>query len=219
MTDSASYMIHESQSRLYENHIGYSKEYLAHLLPKLQELYGKDVHGISAEEIYRRANRVEPIVLRVESDELSYHAHILIRYELERDLINGIISVEELPSLWNAKYKEYLGIEVQNDAEGVLQDIHWASGNFGYFPTYSLGTFYSAQFFSQMEKDISNLREKIGRGELMEIKAWLNTKVHSHGRLLTGSEILRSATGADIDMDHFLVYVRDKYSSLYGVEL
>lgn len=117
MADSASYMIHESQSRLYENHIGYSKEYLSHLLTKLQELYPKDMKHITLEDLYRRANRVEPILLRVESDELSYHAHILIRYELERDLINGIISVVELPALWNAKYKEYLGIEVQNDAK------------------------------------------------------------------------------------------------------
>lgn len=101
----------------------------------------------------------------------------------------------------------------------MLQDIHWASGNFGYFPTYSLGTFYSAQFFMQMEKEIPGLREKIGRGELMEIKAWLNTKVHAHGRLLTGPEILKSATGTDIDMDHFLTYARDKYSRLYGIDL
>lgn len=200
MSDSASYMIHESQSRLYENHIGFSQEYLSHILPRLQELYGEEIKDITSKEIYRRANRVEPIVRRTEADEVSYHAHILIRYELERDLINGKIFVNELPSLWNAKYKEYLGIEVRDDAEGILQDIHWSSGSFGYFPTYSLGTFYSAQFFAQMEKEIPNLSEKISQGELLEIKEWLNIKVHIHGRLLTSAEILRSATGTDIDM-------------------
>lgn len=212
-------MIHESQSRLYENHIGYSFEYLSHTLPKLRKLYGEDIQGITSEELYRRANRVEPFIRRIESDEVSYHIHILIRYELERDLINGKISVAELPALWNAKYQEYLGIEPQDDAEGVLQDIHWSSGSFGYFPTYSLGTFYSAQFFAQMEKEMPNLSEKISRGELLEIKAWLNEKVHSHGRLLSSAEILRFATGADIDMDHFFSYIRNKYSKLYGVEL
>lgn len=219
MSDSASYMIHESQSRLYENHIGLSLEYLSHILPELQKLYKEDTKGIVPEELYRRSNKVEPKIRRVESDEISYHAHILIRYELERDLINGKIFVDELPVLWNAKYKEYLGIEPKDDTEGVLQDIHWSSGSFGYFPTYSLGTFYSAQFFSQMEEEISHLSDKISRGELLEIKAWLNDKVHSHGRLLTSAEILRSATGKDIDMGYFLSYIRNKYTKLYGIEL
>lgn len=143
----------------------------------------------------------------------------MIRYEIERDLVNGLIEVRDLPTIWNAKYKEYLGVDVKNDAEGVLQDIHWSDGSFGYFPTYSLGTIYATQLFHAIERAIPDIRLKLEKGELLDIKTWLQMNVHTHGSLKTSSEIMEQATGKKIDVDGYVAYVREKFSKVYGVNI
>lgn len=219
INEPTSYTIHESQSRLYELHIWNSKDYQERILDYLKKYYPEDTKDINLDDMYLIANQVWPVARRVESDEISYHVHIMIRFEIEKDLINWKIEVKDVPALWNEKYKEYLGIEFKDEWEWVLQDIHWAWGNFGYFPTYSLWTFYSAQFFAKMEEEIPDMKNKIKSWELWEIKEWLNKKVHSHWRLKTSSEILKYATWKDIDIDIFIKHIKQKYSELYNIEL
>lgn len=219
MSQATSYSLHESQSRLYELHIGNSKEYLSKILEKLKKYFPEDTKSLTIEELYFAANTVCPMARRVESDEISYHIHIMIRYEIERDLINGKLKVSELKDTWNKKYKEYLGIEFKDEWEWILQDIHWAWGNFWYFPTYSVGTFYSAQFYAKLEEVIPDMKEKISRWELLEIKNWLNENVHSYWRLKTSAEILKAATWKDIDISIFINRIKSKYSELYSIEL
>lgn len=219
MSKWTSYTIHESQSRLYELNMWNSREYLSRILAYLKKHFPTETWDLTLDELYFLANKVEPTKRRVEWDEISYHIHILIRFEIERDLINWVIEVKDIKELWNAKYKEYLWIEFDNYWEGILQDIHWSGWNFWYFPTYSLGTFYSAQFFAQMEEEIPDLREKMEKWNLWEMKTWLNEVVHSHWRLKTSQEILKFATWKELDINIFIKYIKDKYSALYWIEL
>lgn len=212
----ASYTVHESQSRLYENHVGYSREYLERIHKLFKEHYGHSQLSVNPDELYHQAGRIERRIKRVESDELSYHLHVLVRYEIERDLINGKIEVKDLPTIWNAKYREYLGIEIKRDADGILQDVHWSGGSFGYFPTYSLGTFYAAQLFRKIEHDIPGIRNRMRNGDLAPIKTWLNENVHRYGRLYTSEEILEKATGKKLDIGCFIRSMQEKYEEIYG---
>src|ERR1035437_2792467 len=172
--------IHESQSRLWENNVGRGLSYWKANYKKLQEIFPENLKNVSVENFYKAINIVKPSLIRTSADELTYHFHVLIRFEIEKALIEGSIEVNELPNYWNKKHKEYLGIDVPNDSKGVLQDIHWSHGSFGYFPTYSLGSFYAAQFYYQAKKEIPNLETEIENGNMSPLLNWLRLKIHKY---------------------------------------
>ncbi|BAS25933.1 carboxypeptidase M32 [Limnochorda pilosa] len=209
--------LHESQSRLWENVVGRSREFWQFVLPAAQRIFPQQLGGASVEELYRAVNRVEPSFIRTEADEVTYNLHIFVRYELERDLLGGTLDVAGLPEAWNAKMEAYLGIRPPDDAKGVLQDIHWSQGSIGYFPTYTLGTVLAAQLFRQAEQEEPGLRDSIARGELVRLKEWLNRRVHAHGARYTLPEMTREITGRDLEAAPYLEYLEGKYRELYGL--
>lgn len=209
--------MHESQSRFYENMLGRSQEFWMPLFDGLVERFPKQLSGMTQDEWYAAINDVEPSLIRIEADEVTYNLHIMIRYEIEKGLIEGSLQVRDLPIVWREKMQEYLGITPSNDAEGVLQDVHWAGGMFGYFPSYALGNLYGAQIARALYQAIPDALEQVKRGELLEIKHWLNENVHRYGRALTPGEILVRATGEPLDGRYLVEYLRDKYSALYGL--
>jgi len=209
--------IHESQSRLYENNVGRSLAYWKCNYAKLQSLFKENLADVSVEDFYKSINKVYPSLIRTNADELTYHFHILIRYEIEKELIEGNIAVGELPEVWNAKYKAYLNIDVPDDTQGVLQDIHWSHGSFGYFPTYSLGSFYAAQFFDKAKEDIVGLETQIEQGNMLELLAWLRTNIHQYGKMYSADELCQKVTGKSLDFSHFMNYAKAKYSAIYNL--
>lgn len=209
--------IHESQSRLWENMIGRSLPFWQHYLPQLQQYFPQQLEGVTVESFYRAINEVKPSLIRIEADEVTYNLHIMIRYELEKALFNGELTVQDLPEAWNEQYRSALGIIPANDREGVLQDVHWAAGLFGYFPSYALGNMYAAQMLKAMERDLPNLEQQIGRGELLPIKQWLGEKVHVHGKLLTPAEIIESSTGEALNPEYLIKYFEAKYRGIAAV--
>lgn len=209
--------IHESQSRLWENNVGLSRAYWSHWLSKMQAAFPEQLGSVEVETFYRAINQVAPNLIRVESDELHYHLHVLIRYELEKGLMDGSIEVKDLAELWNAKYREFMGVEVPDDKNGVLQDVHWAEGLLGYFPTYSLGSFYAAQFFAQAQKDIPNLETEIANGNTQPLLDWLRHHIHQHGRAYTSEQLCQRITGEPLNVQHFIQYARRKYSEIYAL--
>lgn len=210
--------IHESQSRLWENNVGRSLPYWKANYAKLQSYYPENLKNVSLEQFYKAVNLVKPSLIRIEADELTYHFHILIRYEVEKALMEGKIKVAELPEYWNARYKEYLGVKVTSDAEGVLQDIHWSHGSIGYFPTYSLGSFYAAQFFNQAKKDIKDLEKKIEEGNLLPLLEWLREKIHKHGKFYSAEELCTKVTGEKLNFKYFMDYAKHKYNNIYNLK-
>lgn len=206
--------IHESQSRFYENIIGRSKEFWSYFYPEAQKRF-EQFKEISLEDFYKAVNIVEPSLIRTEADELTYSLHVIIRYEIEKALFNGEVTVEELPKIWNEKYKEYLGIEPSNDAEGVLQDMHWSDGSFGYFPSYALGNLYGAQFLQKMLKDIPDYYKQIENGEFSQIHEWLKENIHKHGAAYEPSKLIRMVTGEELTAKYFIEYLNKKYSEIY----
>lgn len=210
--------IHESQSRLWENNVGRSLSYWKANYAKLQSYYPENLKNVSLEQFYKAVNLVKPSLIRIEADELTYHFHILIRYEVEKALMEGKIKVAELPEYWNARYKEYLGVDVTSDAEGVLQDIHWSHGSIGYFPTYSLGSFYAAQFFNQAKKEIKDLEKKIEEGNLLPLLEWLREKIHKHGKFYSAEELCTKVTGEKLNFKYFMDYAKHKYNNIYNLK-
>ena len=210
----ASMGIHESQSRFYENIIGRSESFWTYFYPELQKKF-KQFEGVTFEQFYKGINKVTPSLIRIEADELTYSIHIIIRYEIEKELINGRVEVKDLPKLWNAKYKEYLGVEPVNDAEGVLQDVHWSDGSFGYFPSYALGNLYGAQFLNKLNEDVPDLYKRIEQGNLDVIHQWLKDNIHKHGAVYQPEEIIKMVTGEELKADYFINYLYDKYSKIY----
>ncbi|ELZ61225.1 MULTISPECIES: carboxypeptidase M32 [Halorubrum] len=209
--------VHESQSRLWENHVGRSEAFWERFLPVFQEHFPQ-TDDATVRDAYEAFNQVyEDNFIRVEADELTYHLHIVIRFEIERDLIRGDLDVEDVPEVWNDKYEEYLGIRPETDSEGCLQDIHWSHGNFGYFPTYSLGSVMAAQLFAAAEDDIDDLDAKIAEGDFDDLHDWLGENVHRHGSRYETNELVKRATGEDFTADAFLDYVDEKYGELYGI--
>ncbi len=208
--------IHESQSRLWENNVGRSLPFWKAHYGLAQKYFPENLGSKTAEQFYKAINKVEPSLIRVESDELNYHFHILIRYEIEKGLMEGTYSVEGLDQVWNAKYKEYLGVEVPDDKRGILQDIHWAYGSIGYFPTYSLGSFYAAQFFRQAEKDIPGLVGQIEEGNTSNLLTWLRENIHRHGSLYSADELCKRITGESLNFKYFMEYAKKKYEGIYG---
>jgi len=213
--DSVSLGIHESQSRLWENCVGRSRPFWRFFYPILQQTFPDQLRNVDAERFYAAINCVKPSFIRVEADELTYNLHIMLRFEIEQDLVEGKVQPEDLPALWNRKMEEYLGITPTSDAEGVLQDVHWSFGAFGYFPTYTLGNLYSVQFFEQAKLEIPGLEESIAAGELLGLRRWLEQKIHRWGRMFTPDHLARRVTGNAISPDPFLSYVEKKYGEIY----
>ncbi len=209
--------IHESQSRMWENMVGRSRPFWSHYFPLLQEAFPGVIDDIDMETFYRAINQVAPSFIRVEADEVTYNLHILLRFELEMELIEGRLSVADLPEAWNGRMQEYLGIAPKDDAEGVLQDVHWSFGLMGYFPTYALGNLYAAQLFRQAQKDLPDLSEQIGQGQLLGLKKWLNQKVHERGSRVTAAELVEEVTGEPLKAEYFSEYLRSKFGELYGL--
>lgn len=211
----ASLGIHESQSRFWENCIGRSLDFWKFFYPQLQKYFPGQLEKVTVEDFFKAANRVEPSLIRTEADELTYHFHVMIRYEIEKTLIEGTLDPKDLPALWNELYNKYLGITPTDDKTGVLQDVHWSHGSFGYFPTYTLGSFYAAQFFHQAQKGINGLPSKIASGELSVLLYWLREKVHIHGRRFNSEELCKQITGEKLNPLYFMNYVQEKYDSIY----
>ena len=206
--------IHESQSRFFENIIGRSEPFVLAIYPKIKEYFPEQLADISAEDFYRAVNKAEPSLIRTEADELTYCLHVMVRYELEKQLIAGTLSVYDLPREWNRLYQEYLGVDVPDDTRGCLQDTHWSGGSFGYFPSYALGSAYGAQMLCTMKKDLGDLTERLSRADLTDIKAWLATHIHRHASLYTPSELLEKTCGA-FDPTYYTRYLTEKFTALY----
>lgn len=207
---------HESQSRFVENIIGRSREFWVYFFPKLKELTGNTFSDLALDDFVRAINQVRPSKIRIESDEVTYCLHVIIRFEIERELIAGKIAVADLPEIWNRKYKEYLGVDIENDSEGVMQDTHWASGAFGYFPTYALGNIYSGQILIALERAMPDWRDQIAKGNFHEVKSWLVENVHYYGNLYDPAVLIKKITGGEINVKPFLEYLNKKFSWIYG---
>jgi len=207
--------MHESQSRLWENCVGRSRPFWEHFFPLLQHTFPEQLGQTSLQQFYAAINTVKPSLIRVEADEVTYNLHIMVRFEIELELIEGRVPVENLPSLWNEKMKEYLGVVPERDADGILQDIHWAIGAFGYFPTYTLGNLYAAMLYQQACKDLPNIETDIAQGRLIPLKEWLNEKIHRWGRQFTSEELIQQVTGENLSAEPFLQYLETKIEKVY----
>ena len=209
--------IHESQSRMWENMVGRSRPFWQRYYPQCQAVFPEALADVSLDDFYRAINTVSPSLIRVEADEVTYNLHIIVRFELERDLIEGRLAVKDVPAAWNAKMTDLLGITPTDDAEGCLQDIHWSMGAFGYFPTYALGNLYAAQFFAAAERDIPNLMDDFSRGLFGDLLGWLRSNIHQHGQRYRAGELVERVTGSPLSIEPFLSYIRAKFSPVYGL--
>ena len=209
--------MHESQSRLWENMVGRGRSFSTVLAPRISEFFGSGFEGLDPDLLFRVLNRVKPSLIRIEADEATYGLHIVIRFELEQELLHGQLSVAELPEAWNARVREYLGIEVPTNADGVLQDVHWSAGLIGYFPTYSLGNMIAGQLWARAHVDIGDLEAQIAAGELGGLRAWLGENIHRHGSRYTTEELLERVVGGPIAVEPFIGYLKDKLRDAYGV--
>ena len=208
--------VHESQSRLFENHVGRSRPFWTRFVDRFNAHHGVD---LTAEQAYEAANRVyDDNPIRVEADELTYHLHIVLRFEIERELLAGELDVAEVPAAWNDRMASYLGIRPDTDAEGCLQDIHWSHGSFGYFPTYSLGSVLAAQLYAAAEDDIDDLDGKIAAGEFGDLHEWLTENVHRHGCRYRTDELIERASGEPLTAEYFLEYAETKFGELYDLD-
>jgi carboxypeptidase Taq len=213
----ASLAVHESQSRLWENLVGRSLPFWEHFYPRLQEYFPSQLGDLPLVKFYQGINKVEPSLIRVEADEVTYNLHIMLRLELEIALMDGELDVEHLPEAWNARMEEYLGVTPPNDAQGVLQDIHWSGGTVGYFPTYALGNLISLQLWERIQEQIPDLADQIRRGEFAPLLAWLRENVHRHGSKFEPQELVQRVTGSKIDPAPYLRYLQGKFSQIYGL--
>lgn len=209
--------IHESQSRFWENFIGRSRAFWSFFYPKIQRMFAPQLNDTSFDDWLFAINQVRPSFIRTEADEATYNLHILLRFELEQQLINGNLSVQDLPIAWNERFKAYLGLTVPDDTQGCLQDVHWSAGLIGYFPTYSLGNMYAAQFFTAAEQSIQDLDHLIRQGQFRPLLEWLAGNIHVHGRRFTGRQLVRRVTGKELSPDALLNYLENKALEYYGV--
>lgn len=214
LASGASMGLHESQSRFYENLIGRSLPFCRAVLPVMQEVFPAQMQGVTAEALYAAVNKSGPSLIRTQADELTYGMHIAIRYEMEKLMISGDAKVADLPALWNEMYKDYLGVTVPNNREGILQDVHWAGGMLGYFPSYALGSAYGVQMLAAMEKDFDPWAD-VEKGDLSRVTAWLGEKIHRHGRMLTPNALLMNAIGQPFNPNCYVDYLTKKFTDLY----
>ncbi len=209
--------IHESQSRLWENLVGRSRAFWQHFYSAAQGRFPAALGGASLDAFYFAVNDVRPSLIRVEADEATYNLHILIRFELEQALLSGDLPVADTPSAWNEKYRQYLGIVPDRDAEGVLQDVHWSAGLVGYFPTYTLGNLYASQFFATADQELGGLHAQFARGEFQPLRTWLREKIHRHGQRYSSAELVKRVTGRELSSGPLLAHLRGKYGELYAI--
>ncbi|MDD3400861.1 MAG: carboxypeptidase M32 [Eubacteriales bacterium] len=206
--------VHESQSRLYENIIGRSEEFMSVVYDDLKELFPEQLKDVTREQLFLAANKVEPSLIRTEADELTYPLHIMVRYELEKQLISGTLEVKDLPKAWNEMMKEYLGVDVPSDTEGVLQDSHWSGGMFGYFPSYAIGSAYGAQMIAAMKQDF-DVMEQVKSGELQPIIDWLTERIYRFGCIKKPKELVENACKAEFDPKYYTDYLSEKFTKIY----
>jgi carboxypeptidase Taq len=211
-----SYGFHESQSRFVENIFGRSREFWSCYLPELKKLMGNVLSDVTLDNFVHAVNQVKPSKIRIEADEVTYGLHVIIRFNIERDLFANKIEVADLPGIWNEKYMEYLGVKVENDSEGVMQDTHWGLGYFGYFPTYALGNIYDGQIFALMKTTMPNWKDYFAKGNFQPVRQWLAKNVHSYGNLYDPADLMRKIVGKEINVKDYLDYLNEKYSKLYG---
>jgi carboxypeptidase Taq len=209
---------HESQSRFIENLIGRSKEFWEYFFPILKKITGDIFADVELEAIVKAVNRVIPSKIRVEADPVTYSMHVIIRHEIEKDLFSGKISFDDLPQIWNQKMKEYLGVDIENDAEGVLQDIHWSGGEFGSFPGYSIGNIIDGQLLWKIEQVMPNWKDQVRKGDLTEIVNWLKVNVHQNGNILDPLDLIKEITGEELSTKYYLDYLRKEYSKIYDLK-
>ncbi len=215
LASGASMALHESQSRMWENLVGRSLSFWKFFYPRFKEIFPNQVDNVSLATFYRGINRVQPSFIRVEADEATYNLHIMLRMELEIALLEGSLAVKDLPQAWNQRMREYLGVLPSNDTLGVLQDVHWSGGSFGYFPTYALGNLVSVQLWEVIQKDLPNLDSQIAHGEFSELLAWLRQKLHRHGAKFEPQELVQKITGSKINPQPYLLYLQAKYGENY----
>ncbi len=213
----ASMGIHESQSLFWENVVARSEEFWSWAFPILRDAFPDQLKDQSVQSFYRAINKMQPSLNRVESDELTYNLHIILRFELERDLMAGTISVAEIPEIWNQKMHDLLGVMPSNDAEGCLQDVHWSFGGIGYFPSYALGKLYAAMEWNVMQQEIPDVRDRIANGDFTPVLSWLRLKIHDYGRTETPNEIIQRIAGRPLTETDFLSYVSTKAHHVYGL--
>jgi len=215
LSEYCSLSIHESQSRLWENCVGRSREYWQYNFPLLQTYFPIQFKDISAERFYKGINKVQPSLIRTEADELTYHFHVMIRYEIEKMLIEGSIKTADIPAYWNEHYQKYLGVTVPDDKQGCLQDVHWSHGSFGYFATYSIGSLYAAQLFRSVLKATPTLKEDLSAGNNLPVFNWLKQHIYPFGRYYNSGELCSRATGENLNSQYFIDYATEKYSDIY----
>ena len=208
--------VHESQSRFYENLIGRSRAYIRAIFPKFKELFPTQMEGVDAEMLYKAVNKVEPSLIRTESDELTYALHIMVRYEIEKQLIAGTLAVKDVPAEWNRLYKEYLGIDVPDDKHGCLQDSHWSGGAVGYFPSYAIGSAYGAQMMHKMKEELGDVYADVEKGDLSKVTAWLHEKIHRFASFKKPSQLFEDVCGK-FDARYFTDYLTEKFTELYNL--
>ena len=209
--------IHESQSRLWENFVGRSRSFWQWALPEAKQAFGAAVDGVDLDEVYGAMNIVAPGLIRVDSDEATYNLHIMLRFDLERAMLSGDLSIGDLPGAWNDRMRADLGLEVPDDRRGCLQDVHWSMGAIGYFPTYTLGNLYAAQFWARLRQDLTSLDEQLARGEFEGLLGWLRREIHQHGRQHTAPELCEKVTGEALTATPFLEYLEGKLRPLYRI--
>ncbi len=217
LANGASLGVHESQSRMWENLVGRSLPFWEHFYPELQKTFPTQLGNVSLRKFYKAINKVEPSFIRVEADEATYNMHIMLRLEIEIAMIEGAVALKDLPDLWNTKMQNYLGIVPPDDAQGVLQDIHWSFAGIGYFSTYSLGNLISAQLWEKINQDIPDLAAQIRKGKFDALLGWLHTNIHVYGRKYEPQELVKKATGSRIDSAPYLHYLKTKFSDIYGL--
>lgn len=217
ISDSPSLGLHESQSRFWENMIARSKNFWSYFYPIFKKTAPNQLKNFNLYSWLIYVNQVKPSFIRVEADELTYCLHVILRFEIENFLMNNEIKVSQLPTLWNEKMNEMLGITPTTDKEGVLQDMHWSGGSFGYFPTYAIGTIYASQLFKKLSEDRPNIFNEIEKGDFTNIISWLHEHIHKYGRLMTAEDIIKNACGEGLNSKVFVKYLKDKYYNLYEV--
>lgn len=208
--------IHESQSRFYENLMGRSRAFIQAVFPKIQELFPEQLANVDAEMFYKAVNKAQPSLIRTEADELTYALHVMVRYEIEKQMIGGTLAIADVPAEWNRLYKEYLGVDVPSNAEGCLQDSHWAGGMIGYFPSYALGSAYGPQMLRKMEEDLGDVYADVAKGDLTKVTAWLREKIHRHASFIKPGDLFTSVCG-EFDAKYFTDYLTAKYTELYNL--
>lgn len=209
--------IHESQSRMWENFVGRSKPFCKWAIDKAPKYFGKALNKFDAKDLYHAVNTVTPSLIRVEADETTYNMHIMVRFELERALISGDLKVQDLPREWNTRYAAYLGIEVPDDRRGCLQDVHWSFGFIGYFPTYTLGNLYAAQFWETINQQLPDLNKRLAKGKFLELRDWLRENIHRHGRRYRAGELCKVVTGKELSAEPLLRHLTGKAEVVYGI--